>query len=177
MDTGVLLWIHRQATPALDVLFRFSHELGTVPFCIVLVVAAVACHLARRERREAVAWAVVGVTTYFLPELIKAAVVRPRPTLWPWLVSVAGFSFPSGHAVAGTAFYPLLAWFALRSRTGMGGEAYALGLVPAVFIGVGRLYLGVHWPSDVLAGWALGALLSSGAILWLTHGSRRDRSP
>jgi undecaprenyl-diphosphatase len=175
MDTSVLLWIHRHASPALDSAFLFSNELGTVRFCAALVLTAIVWHLARGERREAIAWLAVGLATLVLPEVIKPAVGRPRPTLWPRLLSVSGPSFPSGHAVAGAALYPLLSWVALRSRRRMGRMAYGLGLVPAVFVGVGRMYLGVHWPTDVLAGWLVGALLSGAAILWLTRGPRRPR--
>jgi undecaprenyl-diphosphatase len=99
-------------------------------------------------------------------------VARPRPTLWPWLIPTAGFAFPSGHATAGAALYPLLGWLALRSR-GLGWGGYALGLGVGVFIGVGRLYVGVHWPTDVVAGWAIGAAVSLRAVLWL----RRLDSP
>jgi membrane-associated phospholipid phosphatase len=47
----------------------------------------------------------VGAAAALLPELLKLAVARPRPALWPWLLPTSGYSFPSGHAVAGTALY------------------------------------------------------------------------
>ncbi len=166
METDILLWIHGHAVPPLDAAFRFSWLLGTLWFCAPLVLVAAAWHLARRERREALAWLAVGAAAALLPELVKAAVARPRPTLWPWLIPTSGYSFPSGHAVAGAALYSLLGWMALRSR-GLGRAGYALGLTVGVFVGVGRLYVGVHWPSDVLAGWAIGAALSLGAVRWL----------
>jgi undecaprenyl-diphosphatase len=176
MDTAVLLWIHQHASPGLDSAFRLSNQMGTVGFCTALVLAGVLWHLARRERREAIAWVAVGVATLVLPDLVKIAVGRPRPALWPSLVPVSGLSFPSGHAVAGASLYPLLGWTLVRAWPAVGRLAYALGLIPAAFIGVGRLYLGVHWPTDVLAGWALGAALSGGATLWLTRGSPRPQT-
>jgi undecaprenyl-diphosphatase len=108
----------------------------------------------------------VGAAAALLPELLKLVAARPRPALWPWLLPTSGYSFPSGHAVAGAALYPLLGWLLLRGR-GLGRTGYALGLAVGVFVGLGRLYVGVHWPSDVLAGWALGAALSLGAVRWL----------
>jgi undecaprenyl-diphosphatase len=166
MDTAVMLWIHRHANPALDAAFLFSWLLGSFWFCAPLTVFRVARHLRRGERREAAAWLVVAAAVIVLPELLKVAVGRARPTLWPWLISTVGYSFPSGHATASAAFFPLLGWTTLRSRD-RGGAGYALGLAVAAFVGVGRLYVGVHWPSDVLAGWALGLALSGGSIAWL----------
>jgi undecaprenyl-diphosphatase len=166
MEAGLLLRIHGLSHPALDVLCVFSWALGVFRFCAPAILLAVGWHLARRERREALAWIVVGLAAAVLPELVKAVVARPRPTLWPWLLTSSGSSFPSGHAVAGAALYPFLGWLVLRRR-GRGLVGYLLGLAVGVLIGLGRLYAGVHWPSDVLAGWTLGAALSLGAIRWL----------
>jgi membrane-associated phospholipid phosphatase/uncharacterized damage-inducible protein DinB len=167
MDTAILTWIHGHSCPALDAVFRFSNELGTFPFCAGLVVLMALWHVARRQRREAIAWLVLGLATAGVIELLKAVTARPRPALWPHLVAVSGSSFPSGHATAGAALFPLLGWIALRGRPRGGAVGWALGLGVGIFVGVGRLYLGVHWPSDVLAGWTLGTALSAGAIAWL----------
>jgi undecaprenyl-diphosphatase len=72
------------------------------------------------------------------------------------------------------ALYPLLGWFLLRGRA-PGWVGYALGAVVGAFVGFGRLYIGVHWPSDVLAGWAIGAAFSLGAIRWLGDPASRRR--
>ncbi len=166
MESDILLWIHGHASPPLDAAFRFSWLLGAFRLCAPLVLLAVARHLARREKREALAWLAVGGAAAVLPEILKAVVARPRPTLWPWLLPTSGYSFPSGHAVAGTALYPLLGWLATRGR-GLGRAGFGLGLAVGVFVGVGRLYVGVHWPSDVVAGWAIGTALSLAAARWL----------
>lgn len=157
-------WIHRHESPPLTAAFVFSWMLGTLWFCGPLAILVATRHLRRRERPEAIAWLVLAISVAFLPELLKLVVGRPRPTLWPWLLPTFGYSFPSGHAVAGAAFYPFLGWLVLRSRD-LGGLGYALGFVIAAFIGVGRMYVGVHWPSDVFAGWVLGLALS-GVAVW-----------
>jgi undecaprenyl-diphosphatase len=175
MDATILTWIHGHSHPVLDVLFRFSNELGTFPFCASLVVLMTLWHVARNERREALAWLVLGLTIAGVVGLLKGVTDRPRPTLWPHLVAVSGSSFPSGHATAGAALFPLLGWIALRARPRGRVVGWALGVGVGIFVGVGRLYLGVHWPSDVLAGWALGAALSAGAIAWLRPPTLRER--
>jgi undecaprenyl-diphosphatase len=167
VETRILLALHAHAGSLLDLLFRFSHLLGTQRFCSLLVLSAALIHLLRGERREAVAWIAVGVTTVVVIETLKHLIMRPRPELWPRLVTQGGSSFPSGHAVASAAFYPLLAWLLARKRPRLRRPALALGAAVALLIGLGRLYLGLHWPSDVLGGWALGALESTAAIAWL----------
>jgi membrane-associated phospholipid phosphatase len=88
-----------------------------------LVTALVLYHLLRKERREAIAWAVVGLGTFVVPELIKHVTARPRPELWEMLIHPSGFAMPSGHAAASGAFYPLLGWALVRA----GGGAAAVG--------------------------------------------------
>jgi undecaprenyl-diphosphatase len=157
MEGEILLWIHRWAGPVPDATFLLSHELGNLPFCAVIVALAGLWHLRRGERAEALLWLVLGLSTLGLQEGLKVLVLRPRPHLWPCLIVQSGYAFPSGHAIAGATFYPLLArdlslrWPRTRAL------AWTLAVLLALFIGLGRLYLGVHWPSDVLAGWALGA--------------------
>jgi membrane-associated phospholipid phosphatase len=176
VESTILLWIHRFATPALDGAFRFSNLFGLFPVCTAVVAAMVVRHMWRGERREALLWLMIGVGTAVVPEVIKHLVARPRPMLWPVIVHASGLSFPSGHAVAGAAFYPLMGWDLLRRRAVLARVGYAIGAAFAVFVGVGRLYLGVHWPTDVLAGWLLGFLQSGAVIAWLARHPRASRS-
>jgi undecaprenyl-diphosphatase len=157
MEGEILLWIHRFAGPVPDAAFLVSHQLGNLPLCAVLTTLACVWHLSRGERAEAVLWLILGLATLGLPEGLKAVVVRPRPHLWPCLISPSGYAFPSGHAMAGATFYPLLARDVSLRWPQARALAWTLAILVALFIGFGRLYLGVHWPSDVLAGWALGA--------------------
>lgn len=157
METRLLLWIHTHAGPGLDAAFWLSHHLGTLPTCTVIVLGAAAWLLRRREKAEALLFVLLGLSTYYLQEGLKVVFARPRPHLWPWMVPQYDFSMPSGHAIAAATFYPLLARAVARRWPRAAAPAYVLAVGVALFIGTGRLYLGVHWPSDVLVGWILGA--------------------
>jgi undecaprenyl-diphosphatase len=159
LEARLLLVIHAKASPAFDRLFLISHDLGTVLFFLPLVLTLVFWHLHRGERRLAGWWGLLGLSTYLLQEGLKRLVGRPRPELWPRLVELGPYSFPSGHALAAATFFPLLAWDLTRaSRPRARVLAVCVGVLLSLCVGLGRLYLGVHWPSDVLAGWAIGAL-------------------
>lgn len=101
---------------------------------------------------------------------LKLIVNRPRPT--PDLVRVfqyeQGNSFPSGHAFFAIVFWGLLAYLALTrlKRRSLRRLAFSGSLVIILWIGASRVYLGAHWPSDVLGGYVIGALLLA-ALIWL----------
>ena len=172
METQLLLWIHEQRGPWLDVLFRFSHELGNAPFCTALVVACTLWWLWRRKPREACLWLLVGVAGFLLQLGLKLAFGRLRPALWLGPIQHHSFAFPSGHALIAACLYPLLARAAALRWPGWRQWWYLLAVLLAGYVGVGRLYLGVHWPTDVLAGWVIGA-----ALLWISLRYLPQRRP
>jgi undecaprenyl-diphosphatase len=177
LDREILLWINQHSAPWLDHLFFRSHLMGTVPFCAALVVATAGWHLRRHEQRPALLWIVLGLSTYALQIGLKAVVDRARPELWDHLVRTGSSSFPSGHALAGATFYPLLAWSLSRFAPRWRVLWWVVGIALGFFVGFGRLYLGVHWPSDVLAGWAIGAAQTALGLHWFARRETFDRRP
>jgi undecaprenyl-diphosphatase len=170
MDEPILWWIHERSTPLLDTIFRASHQLGTMVFCTTLVTLFVLSAMVRRRWREALLWTTLGISTYLLQKGIKVAVARPRPELWAHWIDHPSFAFPSGHALAAATFFPLVARAASHRWPDHRRLAYGAAIVMALYVGCGRLYLGVHWPTDVLAGWAIGAtqtLAGLGLVDWL----------
>lgn len=101
-----------------------------------------------------------------LNKLIKAAVQRPRPDDVVHLISEGGFSFPSGHSITSMFVFGLLI-FLVRSNVRNKTAANVLTAVlsiPMILIGLSRIYLGVHYPTDVLAGWCLGIAVTAAVI-------------
>ncbi len=154
-----------------------------------LLTLAVAGYLALGGKRHA-AWLTVAAVAggQLLNTLLKAGFARPRPDLVPHAVEVFSASFPSGHAMASAATYLTLGALLARVQRRRRLKLYTLGLAVALtlLVGVSRVYLGVHWPTDVLGGWAAGAvwaLLCWLAALWLQrrgrveNGGRADDDP
>lgn len=157
LDASVLKAMHRAATPARTALARDLSRIGE-PDVLGPITAALVVALAvlRRGRWAALLTLEVGGAAA-LDLVGKPIFGRPRPELYPHLVRETNFSFPSGHAMGGLAFFlalHLLLWHALPRAWRWVG---VLDLLLALAIGASRPYLQVHFPSDVLAGWAFGA--------------------
>lgn len=165
-DQRVLLALRSPADPARLVgpaaLQPLSVALTTLGGGLVLapVVIVAATVLGRRGRRDDAVWLVAATLgAFLLAEGLKPVFARPRPTVVPHLERVASPSFPSSHTVLATAVYPTLAAIAAarlatrRRRAAVWAAAAAL----AGLVGASRVALGVHYPTDVLAGWAGGA--------------------
>lgn len=161
--------LHRWAVadPALTRVNRVLTDWVWDPWTMrALTAVAVVLVFLRGERLLAVWVAATSAVGTALQQGLKSAVDRERPT-WPDPVDSAHFSaFPSGHALTATVTCGLLLW--LLRRHGSGGwvwrAALAVGAVSVVGVGLTRLWLGVHWSSDVLAGWLLGGCLVAVAI-------------
>ncbi|HVJ01508.1 MAG TPA: phosphatase PAP2 family protein [Sphingomonas sp.] len=133
---------------------------------LTLVVLVTACFLALRRRFRSALLVVAATSLGALAvTLVKALIARSRPDLIDRLMEEASHSFPSGHAANSAIVYLTLATLLFPVVRGWRMRAFVLGVAMLLvgLIGVSRVYLGVHWPSDVLAGWAFG---SCWALLW-----------
>ena len=148
--------------------------LGSVTVLTLVVAAVAVLLLAQRLWLTALATVAACGTVSWAIDAVKWEVARPRPTIVSHLVEVGHASFPSGHAAGSAAVYLTLA--ALASQVLPDRRARRALLVMAIvlvgMIGCSRVYLGVHWPSDVLAGWSFGTVW---ALAWwlATAGARQ----
>ena len=167
-DAPLLEFWHRHATPVLDNAAVFLTIVGNTGPMVSLGLLVFLGLLARRQRRAAwVCFASVG-GSMLLTQLIKPLVARPRPALWASIRPEHTLSFPSGHAMDTAAIATALVFLCWGSRRG----DWVLWLAPLFSLAVGwaRLYLGVHNPSDVLAGWAA-------AVAWVAAVQLAARRP
>jgi membrane-associated phospholipid phosphatase len=174
-DVRILNLVATLRTPALDQIVYLITFLGSAGTIVVLTAVAALVALIAGRPRDAVllVLAVIAGVLYF--EVLKLLVHRPRPPLEDARIVQGGFSFPSGHSTLAATFYGTVAYLLIR---GLPREWHKVlvGVVAALLvlaIGVSRIYLGVHYPSDVLAGWAAGALWVVLVILaeqvWAPH--------
>jgi len=133
--------------------------LGGVAVIVLLTVSVTAFFWLSSMHRAAIYVALASLGSLMISSALKQAFDRPRPDLVPHGAHVYTSSFPSGHSTMAAAAYLTLGLVASRfvSRRLLKVLFIAVAMFVTAAVGVSRVYLGVHWPSDVLAGWAVGA--------------------
>lgn len=151
LDEPVLRFMHAQASPALDKLMLVLSLLGSALVLVPFNLGLLAWLYRRGQRWHAAYWGIATGGAALINWLAKHAFHRVRPGLWPSLSPETTFSFPSGHAMQTMAVCTAL----LILRRGLPGyrPSLALAALYVASVGLSRIYLGVHYPSDVVAGW------------------------
>ncbi|VWX55094.1 phosphatase PAP2 family protein [Novosphingobium sp. 9U] len=162
-QAGMLLWRGADLLPwgpsGLGEGVRDLTALGGVLLRNLVAIMAVVALLFIGLRREALLLALTVVLAWVVNSGIKNLVGRPRPQIVPHLMEAGGNSFPSGHSFNSAVVYIsiALAFAALSRRHSVRATIIGAALVVSLVIAWSRVWLGVHWPSDVLAGWLGGA--------------------
>ena len=186
-DERLLMALRSTADPALPIgpawlreIMRDVTALGST-FVLLLVTFASIGFLALTKNRHAALLVMVAVLGgMLLSTLLKAGFDRARPDLVMHTTTVYSASFPSGHAMMSAVVYLTLGALLAATQQSTRLKLYILGLCAflTLIVGVSRVYLGVHWPTDVLAGWALGAswaMACWSVMVWLQR--RGDVEP
>lgn len=153
-------WRSPGGTDAVRLLSDASGHLVMIPLCLVLAFV-----IGARDRRSAIFFAAAVGGSALINEAIKTVFSRPRPTIVARVYEPHGLSFPSGHSQASMAFALAIMLVVWRLRPSARGASFLFLLFP-LFIGWTRTYLGVHYPSDVLAGFALATIWVVSVDAW-----------
>jgi undecaprenyl-diphosphatase len=165
MDEWLLLLVNGARTPVLDPVLGFLSDWGLFAFLVALMARALVTRTKRDLESMRDGWLAFFVASFLADTVIKPLIARPRPTTVEALASqlhvlgrvppATSTSFPSGTAAACAA---CATWIWLR----FGPRAGAVAVIYAVVVSLTRLYVGVHWPSDLIAGGCIGALVAFG---------------
>lgn len=165
-DTAILLAFRNPADHAdpigpfwVEAMMKDLTSLGSMTVLTLITAATIGYMLIEGKQRAALFVAVAIGGGALVSTLLKIGFDRPRPDLVAHAADVYTASFPSGHALMSTVTYLTLGALLarLQKRTRIKLYFLSVAVLLAAIIGVSRVYLGVHWPTDVLAGWAVGA--------------------
>ncbi|MBE7183105.1 MAG: phosphatase PAP2 family protein [Methylobacterium mesophilicum] len=185
LDRQILLFFRNPADLSDPIGPRWFEEavrdftsLGSVTVLLTVVIIAILFMVFSGRPRGALFLFVAVAGGQFLNSWLKLLIDRPRPDIVPPAVEVFTLSFPSGHAMLAAVTYLTVGALLARVVEGRLLKGYVMGVavVLSVLVGISRLYLGVHWPSDVLAGLCAGAAWA--VLCWLVARavlSRRKR--
>ena len=173
IDTTILLMMRNAdlanplGPPWFEEMMRDFTALGGVAV-LTLVTIFSAIYLLLIKRRDLMLYlAAAAITGTIFSNLLKAGFSRPRPDIVPHEIVVYTASFPSGHSLVAATIYLTLGVILAEAQTRYRIKIYILtvAVVVTLLIGISRIYLGVHWPSDVLAGWLAGTAWAF--MLWI----------
>lgn len=154
-DRGLLLFFYAGDQPRLAAAARIVTELGGAAILLPVTAAGAVWLAIRREWKAVLLLLVVTLSGRILVDVQKNWAGRLRPADEQHLVAAQSFAFPSGHAANSTLVWLCLALLLARSPRARAPAIWAAVWL-ALLVGLSRVVLGVHWPSDVIGGWALG---------------------
>jgi membrane-associated phospholipid phosphatase len=164
VDESILRMINNMSTPALDQFFIIATNFGGVIGIVGISLVVIAVLLKLRKYRDVVFFAVGLYGAVAINTILKLVFERTRPDLWERLVIETSYSFPSGHALASSAL--ALTIIILCYKTKWFIPALIIGGAYGLIIAFSRLYLGVHYPTDIIGGWLISSLWVI-AVYWM----------
>jgi len=156
IDTHIAIWVHTRQSTLLDIIMILFTKIGSGP-ALIAAIAAVSFWSYKRGRNSYIlilcANAVIAMV---VTPILKAIFARARPTLFEVIKRPDTYSFPSGHSMSAVVIFGSIAAVIIALRPSAKVPVTIAAGILMVCIGFSRVYLGAHWPMDVLAGWASG---------------------
>lgn len=169
MEESCLLRFKELANPTLDKCMTAITWMaqGQITIPILIVVAGILIY--RDEAATALVLAIALSGSWLLNGIFKSFFRRKRPDLWASPNRPMDYSYPSGHAMSAISFYGLLAANLTHCLSIPPGITATIAAAIALGVGFSRVYLGVHWPTDVLSGWVAGGIWLGACLRGLAH--------
>jgi undecaprenyl-diphosphatase len=156
IDRPIMLFVYQFRTPLFTAIMKWITFFGNTGLIFVVLLAALTL-LAKRYLKQALWFLILAGSGGAANAILKMIIARPRPALAP-LIKETDFSFPSGHAMDSLIVYGAIAYLLLQLMPEFRYRALVIPMASLIItaIGFSRVYLGVHYPSDVLAGYLFG---------------------
>ncbi|NJL84356.1 MAG: phosphatase PAP2 family protein [Chloroflexaceae bacterium] len=167
IDAGILQAIHGRQSLILDRITLVITRLGEPNFLIGVAASFGLVVLSQKRWISTVSLGIVTIGAVVLNTLLKDLFERSRPQLWERIIDVGQYSFPSGHAMISLVVYGFISYWLIARYPIWRRQIVLLAIAVIAAIGFSRLYLGVHWPTDILAGYAAGSVWLLACILGL----------
>ena len=177
-DDAIIQFFNRIKTEALDVIMFVFTELGSLWFLTIFSMGLILVRWFKKKDKWGVLFFIIGIGGGgLLTKLLKYYYGRERPSI-DEAIDAIGYSFPSGHSMGSLIFYGFLSYFLFRSKFKRKIKWVALFFCCVLFIliGISRIYLGAHYPSDVIAGYLAGSIWLILCILALEYVKWRSAS-
>ncbi|MDO8554974.1 MAG: phosphatase PAP2 family protein [bacterium] len=177
-ELSIINFIQTFRSPFLDKIMETVTIFGAWRTMLPVVILIVLYFFWKKRASYAVALAVSTGLGELIVLILKNLIQRPRPNIANVLITANDFSFPSGHSFVAVSFYGLMAYFLFRlSKTKLQKIAsVGLGILVILSIGFSRIYLGAHWPTDVLGSYVIAGALVAVIISFLERKRMSDVS-
>lgn len=155
-DVNISMFFYSIRTPFLTTLMEWTSAIGLSGTLVISALLVIVLSI-RKHAREAVLLSLTLIMGLLLDNSLKFIFARPRPQIAP-IQNVGNYSFPSGHAMNAFLFYSLLVYLSFHffKRKNMRIIAIVFSIIMVLLIGASRVYLGVHYPTDIIAGYIAG---------------------
>lgn len=175
-DRVIMSFIQGLETPSLTAIMKFFTLMGSFKMiALIAIIVIIFLYIVLKHRSELILFTIVIIGARILNRFLKEFFQRTRPDFHR-LIEIGGYSFPSGHAMNAMAAYGILTFLLWRHISSRRGRTFLIVLSSLfiLMIGISRIYLGVHYPSDIIAGY-LASGFWVGMAIWIYQKYKEKR--